>query len=266
MSLSRFRLITFDVTNTLIQFRSTPGKQYGELGAYFGTRCNTDELAINYKSNWYKMNRAHPNFGRNSKLGWQNWWRELISNTFQQSGLKTSDKDMIKFADELIEWYKTSAAWQVNYGATEFLNYLKIQQQLRTSKTKTVEPPFKLGVISNFDPRLEILLRNMKIDHFFDFILNSYDCRCEKPNPEIFQMAMERSELKDLKPNECLHIGDTALTDYFGARNSGWYAALIHEKDPDYLIKKYGEKILYYHCFSSLFDLHKKMVNNFISW
>ncbi|XP_055376910.1 rhythmically expressed gene 2 protein [Condylostylus longicornis] len=265
MSLARFRLITFDVTDTLIRLRSAPGKQYGELGAYFGIRCDTDDLAINFKSNWSKMNRAHPNFGRYSNLGWQNWWRELVAKTFRDSGLKTSNDDMIKFSDELIEWYKTSAAWQVKYGATEFLNYLKIQQQLR-AKGKNNELPLKLGVISNFDPRLDILLRNMKIDHFFDFIINSYDCRCEKPNPEIFHMAMKTSELQDLKPNECLHIGDTPITDYLGARNCGWFAALVHEKDPDFLIKKYGEKIMYYHCFSSLFDLHKKMVNDFISW
>lgn len=29
-SLSRFRLITFDVTDTLIKFRTAPGKQYGK--------------------------------------------------------------------------------------------------------------------------------------------------------------------------------------------------------------------------------------------
>lgn len=52
MSLSRFRLITFDVTDTLLKFRSSPGKQYGELGALFGVLCDNNELATNFKSNW----------------------------------------------------------------------------------------------------------------------------------------------------------------------------------------------------------------------
>jgi len=52
-SLSRFRLITFDVTNTLLQFRTTPGKQYGEIGALFGARCDNNELAKNFKANWW---------------------------------------------------------------------------------------------------------------------------------------------------------------------------------------------------------------------
>lgn len=51
-SLNRFRLITFDVTDTLLQFRTSPGKQYGEIGALFGARCDNNELAKNYKANW----------------------------------------------------------------------------------------------------------------------------------------------------------------------------------------------------------------------
>lgn len=53
MSLSRFRLITFDVTDTLLQFRTSPGKQYGEIGAMFGILTGKDNVAANFKSNWY---------------------------------------------------------------------------------------------------------------------------------------------------------------------------------------------------------------------
>lgn len=83
------------------------------------------------------------------------------------------------------------------------------------------EHTFKLGVISNFDPRLDVLMRNMKINHYFDFVINSYEAGVEKPNLEIFKKAMKASELSDLKPNECLHIGHTVPTDYFGAQKAG---------------------------------------------
>lgn len=52
--LSRFRLITFDVTDTLIKFRTAPGRQYGEIGALFGV--NEDDhhdLVANFKANWW---------------------------------------------------------------------------------------------------------------------------------------------------------------------------------------------------------------------
>lgn len=51
-ALGRIRLITFDVTNTLLQFRGSPGKQYGEIGALFGVLCDNADLAKNFKANW----------------------------------------------------------------------------------------------------------------------------------------------------------------------------------------------------------------------
>lgn len=47
-----FRLITFDVVDTLIQFRTAPGKQYGEFGALFGVISDDNLLVSKFKSNW----------------------------------------------------------------------------------------------------------------------------------------------------------------------------------------------------------------------
>lgn len=51
-SLIPFRLITFDVVDTLIQFRTAPGKQYGEFGAMFGILSDNNSLVSNFKANW----------------------------------------------------------------------------------------------------------------------------------------------------------------------------------------------------------------------
>lgn len=51
-SIIPFRLITFDVVDTLIQFRTAPGKQYGEFGAMFGILSDNNSLVSNFKSNW----------------------------------------------------------------------------------------------------------------------------------------------------------------------------------------------------------------------
>lgn len=287
MSLSRFRLITFDVTDTLLQFRTSPGKQYGEIGAMFGILTGKDDVAANFKSNWYeniiikknyeiiyvtfkffrhKMNRAHPNFGLKTKIGYEAWWKKLVLGTFHDSGVQIPDDKLEELSDHLLGVYKTSTCWQTAYGSVEFLNYLKLQQQLGAKENSSKTPPFKMGVISNFDHRLDVLLRNMKINHYFDFVTNSYDAGFLKPDKEIFHKAMKWSEIKDLRPEECLHIGDTPLTDYLGAKACGWHAALIHEKDPEYLRNKYGNKIEDHTVFGSLFDLHKKISSDFISW
>lgn len=187
-----------------------------------------------------------------------------FAGTFAESGSRIPDDKIEKLSEYLVDLYKTAACWQSCSGTIELLNYLKMQQQLGTKNLS--KPPFVLGIMSNFDPRLDALLRNMKINHFFDFILNSYESKMEKPNPEFFHLAIKAADIEDLRPDECLHIGDGPTTDYLGAKNAGWNAALIHEKDVKYLIEKYGEKIDEFYCFSSLFDFHKKLANNVIIW
>ncbi|KAL1403050.1 hypothetical protein pipiens_000927, partial [Culex pipiens pipiens] len=167
--------------------------------------------------------------------------------------------------EHFMEFFKTSGFWQHCYGSIDFLNYLKLQRHIEANGNGK-EPPFKLGVVSNFDPRLDVLLRNMKINHYFDFVLNSYDVGFMKPTKEIFATAMKASELKDLKPSECLHIGATPATDYFGARNAGWYGLLVHEKSAEDLTRKYGQLVDDNHVFSSLFDIHKKISNDYMKW
>jgi len=257
-----FRLITFDVVDTLIQFRTVPGKQYGEFGAMFGILSDNNSLVSNFKANWQHMNRAHPNFGLKTKIGYQEWWRRVVIGTFRDSSISDMHVPMEKLnklSEFLLEEYKTSSCWTLTYGAIDFLNYLKLQRQIDGN-------PFKLGVISNFDPRLDVLLRNMKINHYFDFVINSFDAGVEKPNKEIFREAMNTSEIEDLKPKECLHIGHTIPTDYVGAQKAGMYALIVHEKPVEALRRKYGSEIEDYHVFNSLFDLHKKISNGYMKW
>ncbi|XP_030572778.1 rhythmically expressed gene 2 protein [Drosophila novamexicana] len=259
-SLNRFRLITFDVTNTLLQFRTSPGKQYGEIGALFGARCDNNELAKNFKANWYKMNRDYPNFGveTSPRLEWQQWWRQLIAGTFAESGAPIPDAKLDNFVSHLLELYKTTICWQPCNGSVELL------QQL--SKHNQPDKHCKVGVIANFDPRLEALLRNTKLDRYLDFALNSYAAKAEKPQAAIFERAMAESGLEKLRPEECLHIGDGPTTDYLGAKEVGWHAALVHEKSYSYLAKKYGVDINRNHVFPSLYDFHKKLSDGAVVW
>lgn len=243
MNLSRIRLVTFDVTDTLLKFRSSPGKQYGEIGAMYGVLCDNNSLTKNFKAHWYKMNKEHPNFGLSSGLGWEKWWKMIIIGTFKDAKFHIDDKKLDAISSHLIEVYKTSACWQPTFGAQDLLTYLQCKG-------------ITVGVISNFDPRLNITLENTKLKDHLDFIITSYEAGFEKPDPRIFLEAMKISGLKDLKPEECAHVGDTAAIDYVGAKDSGWHGVLIHDKSPKEVIQKYNY-VNPNHVFSSLYDLHR---------
>jgi HAD superfamily hydrolase (TIGR01549 family) len=173
-----------------------------------------------------------------------------------------SDDKVNNMTTYLMDLYKTSSCWTHTYGTVDFLNYLKLQRQFISQSGSKL----KIGVISNFDSRLDVLLRNMKLHQYFDFVLCSYHAGFEKPEKEIFQKAMKMSELQNLKPEECLHIGNTPVTDYFGCKNAGWYGLLVHEKSPEELKKKYGEKIEEHHVYQNLQYLHKDVSNDYIKW
>lgn len=216
MLISRLRLITFDVTDTLLKFRSSPAKKYGEIGAFYGVNSDEKILMANFKTHWRHMNKHHPNFGYLG-IGWENWWKDVVTGTFKDSEFTEKNKQLSAITEHLINVYKTSACWQHCSGAPNLLSYLRSKG-------------IPLGIVSNFDPRLDQILHNLKLKHFFQFVITSYGVGIEKPDSRIFEKAMIISKVKNLKSDECLHIGDKPLLDYYGARNSGWNAAIISDR------------------------------------
>lgn len=214
MLLSRLKLITFDVTDTLLKFKYSVGKQYGEIGAMYGISCDNNTLNNNFVVHWRRMKQEHPNFGLYSGMGWENWWKNVVKHTFKDCGTNIEDKQLKNVCEHLINVYKTSSCWQQCYGASNLLSYIRSKG-------------IPMGIISNFDPRLHQILFNMKISHFFQFILTSYETGAEKPDVKMFEKAMTISKLRHLEPEECLHVGNKRSLDYEGARASGWHGVLI---------------------------------------
>ncbi|XP_071057278.1 rhythmically expressed gene 2 protein [Onthophagus taurus] len=243
MNISRLKLITFDVTNTLLKLRSSPGKQYGEIGAIYGVLRDDNKLAENFRKQWQKMNREYPNFGLRSGLHWSDWWKQVVKGTFADTSYSIEDSKLDHISTHLIDLYKTSICWQPCFGAKDLLIYLSKKEGLT------------IGVISNFDPRCSTALENTKLREYLKFVLTSYETGYEKPDPRIFEKAMETSGIPDLKPEQCLHIGDRAMIDYSGAKSAYWNAILVNDKHPEEIRQKYPYVDLKL-IFQNLYDLH----------
>lgn len=119
-----------------------------------------------------------------------------------------------------------------------------------------------MGVISNSDPRLNQLMENVKLKHYFQFILTSYEFGAEKPDNTIFQEAMSVSKIPDLKPHECLHIGDKPLLDYEGAKSCGWQALVVNNDPKSENNVTEFSNVNKEHLFASLYDLHKYFIES----
>jgi len=87
------------------------------------------------------------------------------------------------------------------------------------------ERSYRLGVISNWDPSARALLAAGGLDHFFEHIVVSSEVEAEKPDPRIFQGAMEQA---GVSPEECVYVGDNYYVDALGARKAGMEALIIN--------------------------------------
>ena len=159
-------------------------------------------------------------------------------------------------AAELIEHFTTSKCWEVQEGAVDLLlavkqlgstesthnvgnnNEMKFESvRARTSAaTATIEEAttrratMQIGVLSNFDSRLEQILRATQLHHYFDFFLTSHECQVSKPHQDIFRAALQSAK-NPIQPAQALHIGDSYHLDFVGAVNAGWNAILVMSPD-----------------------------------
>ncbi len=77
---------------------------------------------------------------------------------------------------------------------------------------------FLLGVVSNFDGRLRMILEQLGISKSFSEVVISSEVGADKPDPYIFRRAVQQI---GVTPNESLHAGDDPVRDWQGAKAAG---------------------------------------------
>ena len=81
-----------------------------------------------------------------------------------------------------------------------------------------------LGLISNWDDRLQKLIAGMGLASELGTIVSSADVGLHKPDPRIFELACERLSVE---PENAAHVGDHYYADIVGSRAVGMRPVLI---------------------------------------
>jgi len=85
-----------------------------------------------------------------------------------------------------------------------------------------LKPNYRLHIITNgFQEIQDKKLRNAKIDTYFEVVVNSEMAGVKKPNPIIFELALNNAKTVAEKS---LMIGDSLEADILGAVNVGMHA------------------------------------------
>jgi HAD superfamily hydrolase (TIGR01509 family) len=87
---------------------------------------------------------------------------------------------------------------------------------------------FRLAVVSNSEGTVEAMLEEVGLRRHFETVLDSTVVGLVKPDPRIFQLALDRL---GASPSETVMVGDSPSADVVGARGAGLRAALLDPYD-----------------------------------
>lgn len=201
------RAVTFDVTHTLLQCPAL-GAQYAEVLARHGVRVTPHEVEATIPLVWQELacsaSPARDRFAVHPR-GALGFWQHFVERTCLLLGASPPSRFATR---ELYDRFARAEAWQVEAGARATLGELKFRG-------------LGLGVVSNWDERLPLLLERVGLAPFFDVVAVSSLVGVEKPHPGIFRFALERL---GVAPEEALHVGDSQRDDVEGAEGAGMRA------------------------------------------
>jgi HAD superfamily hydrolase (TIGR01549 family) len=94
----------------------------------------------------------------------------------------------------------------------------------REGLERLAEGTLRLVVVSNANGRLHAMLERLDLARYFHVAFDSHLEGVEKPDPRLFQIALERS---GGRAETTVHVGDLYSVDVLGARSAGIEGWLI---------------------------------------
>jgi len=194
--------IFFDLDHTLWDFETNSSKTFSFI-------LKKNELEINFNDfiEVYKpINHKYWKLFREDKVSKEDLRYFRLKEAFDAINYKASDEIIHTLSEEYITFLSQHNTLFNN--AIEVLEYLKEKYIMHIITNGFEEVQFKK-------------LKNSNLLPFFDKIITSEKVGVKKPNPKIFQYAMD---ISGASSNESIMIGDNFEADILGAINVGMQA------------------------------------------
>lgn len=210
------RVVFFDAGGTLIRTRLSVGEIYARRARDFGARADPEQLEQGFRRAFADAPPlAFPGVPPAELLAHeQGWWRDIVRRAFPADAFPPGAFEPCFQA--LFEDFARPAAWEV---------FADVVPTLRALQARGL----RLGVISNFDARLLPLFEGLGLSRLFDTLTFSSGAGAAKPDARIFQHALA---LHGARPEEALHVGDSAREDVEGALAAGLRALRVRGEGP----------------------------------
>jgi len=204
-------VIFFDAAGTLFEVRGSVGEIYSRIASQYGCGADAEQLQQNF-ARWFRLQppMAFPAGTDEDKLREmeKGWWSNLVRAVFADCGAFPHFEE---FFDDVFERFRQPELWRVFDDVIPTLTELK-------------HTGIRLGVISNFDSRLDDVLRGCELAQFFDSVHISTRNGAAKPDPLIFDTALVHHRIE---ASQAWHVGDSLREDFEGAQAAGLQAILL---------------------------------------
>lgn len=204
------RAVFFDAGQTLLEADPPVEKVYREAFATHGVEADLEAVHRAVHATWREVDarreRGEERWG--GADGEAGFWRRFVEEVFGRSGGKGLPEPLL---NGLIAHFREDKHWRVYPETREVLSALR-------------GAGVTLLVVSNWDSTLPRLLERLELLPFFDRVVVSAVVGSSKPSRAIFDEAVR---LAGVPHADALHVGDSLVDDYHGARAAGLHALLV---------------------------------------
>jgi putative hydrolase of the HAD superfamily len=207
------KMIFFDAVGTLIHLPKGVGFHYAEVGARHGAVFREQDLNAAFRAAWKRIPPRSPGDGPRPDDD-KGWWRELVGYVIDDVGPGGIDRE--SYFEDLYAEFARPGVWALFPEVPEVLAALR-----RTHR---------LGILSNFDGRLRIILKQLGMESSFDPVILSSEVGADKPDPRIFEAALTAARVR---ADEAILVGDDPELDEAGALAVGMHTVLVQRPKTD---------------------------------
>ena len=154
------KAVLFDAAGTLIQLREPLGETYARLAREFGVSLPGDRIELAFGRAFEQMPpMVFPNQPVEQTHACERaWWQDLVRNTFRAADAAVEFTDFERYFDRLFAHFARPASWEAVPGARALLTTLRARR-------------LQIGIVSNFDHRLLVLLDGLRLSPFLDVVI-----------------------------------------------------------------------------------------------
>jgi FMN phosphatase YigB (HAD superfamily) len=203
--------VFFDFGDTLVSLSPSKEDIFIKAGRSVGLELNIEAVRLAYRMVDFRKKYSSVNI-RNDRQKY-NFYYDYNRHLCDALGISDYFE---KLSPVLINQFKKKHKW-------------KLIKDVKFVLIELFRRNMLLSVVANWDRYLSSEAERLRIKKYFASIITSQEVGFEKPNPKIFDYALNKLSLS-VRNHTILYVGNEYETDILGARRAGLVPVLIDRR------------------------------------